>query len=56
MHIVVSFTPGGAPDILMRAIGEKLSCAWNQPVLIDNKPGASGNSARNSSPRRRPTA
>ena len=43
MHIVVTFTPGGAPDILARLIGEKLSVAWNQPVLIDNKPGAGGN-------------
>ncbi|HEV7578197.1 MAG TPA: tripartite tricarboxylate transporter substrate binding protein [Caldimonas sp.] len=43
MHIVVTFTPGGAPDILARLIGERLSAAWNQPVLIDNKPGAGGN-------------
>ena len=43
IHIVVTFTPGGAPDILARLIGEKLSVAWNQPVLIDNKPGAGGN-------------
>jgi len=43
MHIVVTFTPGGAPDILARLIGEKLSVAWNQSVLIDNKPGAGGN-------------
>jgi len=43
MHIVVTFTPGGAPDILARLIGDKLSVDWNQPVLIDNKPGAGGN-------------
>jgi hypothetical protein len=29
MHIVVTFTPGGAPDILARLIGEKLSVAWS---------------------------
>jgi len=43
MHIVVTFTPGGAPDILARLIGDKLSSAWSQSVLIDNKPGAGGN-------------
>ncbi len=43
MHIVVTFTPGGAPDILARLIGERLTAAWGQSVLIDNKPGAGGN-------------
>jgi tripartite-type tricarboxylate transporter receptor subunit TctC len=43
IHIVVTFTPGGAPDILARLIGDRLSADWNQPVLIDNKPGAGGN-------------
>jgi tripartite-type tricarboxylate transporter receptor subunit TctC len=43
MHIVVTFTPGGAPDILARLIGDRLSASWNQPVQIDNKPGAGGN-------------
>ncbi|MEO5843636.1 MAG: tripartite tricarboxylate transporter substrate binding protein [Caldimonas sp.] len=48
MHIVVTFTPGGAPDTLARLIGEKLSVAWNQPMLIDNKPGAGGNTGADS--------
>ena len=48
MHIVVTFTPGGAPDILARLIGERLGVAWNQPVLIDNKPGAGGNTGADS--------
>lgn len=43
IHIVVTFTTGGAPDILARLIGEKLTAAWGQPTLIDNKPGAGGN-------------
>ena len=43
IHIVVTFTSGGAPDILARLIGEKLSAAWGQPVIVDNKPGAGGN-------------
>jgi tripartite-type tricarboxylate transporter receptor subunit TctC len=41
--IVVPYTAGAGPDILARAIGEELSQRWNQPVIIDNKPGASGN-------------
>ena len=41
--IVVPFTPGTGPDILARTIGEEIQKRWNQPVVIDNKPGASGN-------------
>ena len=43
IHIIVTFTSGGAPDILARLIGEKLNAAWGQPVIVDNKPGAGGN-------------
>ncbi len=43
IHIVVTFTTGGAPDILARLIGEKLQAAWGQSVIIENKPGAGGN-------------
>lgn len=43
IHIVVTFTTGGAPDILARLIGERLTAAWGQPVVVDNKPGAGGN-------------
>jgi tripartite-type tricarboxylate transporter receptor subunit TctC len=43
IHIIVTFTSGGAPDILGRLIGEKLSAAWGQAVIVDNKPGAGGN-------------
>ena len=42
IHIVVPFTPGGSTDILARALGQALNTAWNQPVIIDNKPGAGG--------------
>ena len=41
--IVVPFTPGSGPDILARVIGEEIQQKWSQPVVIDNKPGASGN-------------
>jgi len=42
LHIVVGFTAGGGNDILARLIGEKISQDWHQPVLVENKPGASG--------------
>jgi tripartite-type tricarboxylate transporter receptor subunit TctC len=41
--IVVPFTAGAGPDILARTIGEELQQRWGQPVVVDNKPGASGN-------------
>ncbi|MEP6656811.1 MAG: tripartite tricarboxylate transporter substrate-binding protein, partial [Betaproteobacteria bacterium] len=39
---IVPFAPGGTTDILGRTIGEKLSVALGQPVIIENKPGAGG--------------
>ena len=41
--IVVPYSAGTGPDILARTLGEELSQRWNQPVVVDNKPGASGN-------------
>ena len=43
LRIVVTFTSGGAPDTLARILSEKLSNVWGQPVIVDNKPGAGGN-------------
>ena len=56
IHIVVGFTPGGAPDILARLLSERLTAAWGNPVLVDNKPGAGGNIGADFVARRRPTA
>ena len=41
--IVVPFTPGTGPDILARVMGDEIQRRWSQPVVIENKPGASGN-------------
>ena len=40
--IVAPYGPGGTTDILARAVGQKLTAAWSQPIVIDNRPGASG--------------
>ena len=41
--LVVPFSTGTGIDILARTIGPKLSQRWGQPVVVENKPGASGN-------------
>ena len=41
--IVVGYTPGAASDTLARTVGDKLSAAFGQPVIIDNRPGVGGN-------------
>ena len=43
VRIVVPFTPGTGMDILARTLGPHLSTAWGQAIVVDNRPGASGN-------------
>jgi len=43
VKIIVPFSPGTGMDILARTIGPKLSEMWHEAVVVENKPGASGN-------------
>jgi tripartite-type tricarboxylate transporter receptor subunit TctC len=43
VRIVVGFAPGGSTDVMARILSQSLSESLGQPVIIDNKPGASGN-------------
>jgi len=43
VRIIVPFAAGGVADALPRIVGEKLSQKWGQPVIVENKVGASGN-------------
>lgn len=45
IRFVVPYPPGGASDVTARIIGQKLTEAWGQPVVIENRPGANGNLA-----------
>lgn len=43
IRIIVPFTPGTGIDILARTLGQKLGDAWKTSVVVENRPGASGN-------------
>src|ERR1700734_2875174 len=40
--IVVPYTPGGTVDLLARALGPRLTAAFKQEIVVDNRPGAGG--------------
>lgn len=45
IRLIVATAAGGASDILARQVGQKLTEAWGQPVVVDPRPGANGNIA-----------
>jgi len=42
IKIIVPYTPGDGPDVIARLIGDKISQRLGQPIVVDNKAGASG--------------
>lgn len=42
VRVIVPAAAGSPPDIIARVISDKLAVAWHQPVIVENKPGASG--------------
>jgi tripartite-type tricarboxylate transporter receptor subunit TctC len=43
IHLIVAYAPGGTGDFVARVIAPRLQAALGQPVIVENKPGASGN-------------
>ncbi|MCX7151099.1 MAG: tripartite tricarboxylate transporter substrate-binding protein, partial [Proteobacteria bacterium] len=42
VRLIVPFTPAAGPDIVARILAPKLQARWDQTVIVENKPGASG--------------
>jgi tripartite-type tricarboxylate transporter receptor subunit TctC len=42
VRIIVPFPAGGATDVVARALAERMSAGWKQPVVVENVPGATG--------------
>jgi tripartite-type tricarboxylate transporter receptor subunit TctC len=42
IEILVGFAPGGGTDLVARAMATRMSDALGQPIVVENKPGASG--------------
>lgn len=43
VKLIVGLPPGGAVDVIGRIFADRLSAIWGQPVLVENRPGATGN-------------
>ncbi|MEN9784458.1 MAG: hypothetical protein RJA24_1801, partial [Pseudomonadota bacterium] len=42
VRMVVGYPPGGPTDVIARIVSQKLTQAWGQQFIVDNRPGASG--------------
>lgn len=42
VRMIVGFAPGGSTDLVARVLAQKMSEAWGQQVVVDNRPGANG--------------
>lgn len=42
VHLISPIPPGGAPDLIARAVGHRLAQLWAQPVVVENKIGSNG--------------
>src|SRR3954465_14045251 len=45
VHIFVGFSAGGTTDVIARLLANELGKAWGQPIVIENRAGATGNIA-----------
>ena len=43
IRMIIPYPPGGTSDILARLIGQKVTEAWKQQIIVDNRTGANGN-------------
>src|SRR5688572_16834856 len=43
VRVIVAYTPGGGTDLIGRVLARKLTEAWGQQVIVENRPGAGGN-------------
>lgn len=54
IKLLVGYAPGGSTDIVARLLANSLSARWGQPVVVENRPGASGMIAAEAIARARP--
>jgi len=54
VRFIVPFAPGGGNDIIARLLGARLAGTWGQQVVVDNRPGAGGNVAAETTARAAP--